>query len=75
LTGVAGRLIVSGQRLARERRDIRAGLGAIARLRGELEQAERELVELARRGGLSWAEIGAELNIIGPGAPGPDVPA
>jgi hypothetical protein len=66
LTDLAGRLIVSGQRLAERRSDIGTGLAAIAGLREELEQAERELVELARRDGLSWAQIVAELKIIQP---------
>jgi hypothetical protein len=50
-------------------------LSAVAEVRFELERVEHELITLARRTGRSWAEIGAELNLIIPRTPDPDVTA
>jgi hypothetical protein len=72
VTHLASTLIVAGQRLADTRSDIDGALGAIGDLRAQLEHAELELVDLARRSGRSWAQIGADLNIIVPRQPDPD---
>jgi hypothetical protein len=39
------------------------GLGAVARLRGELERTEAVLVRRARNAGSTWTEIAAVLGV------------
>jgi hypothetical protein len=39
------------------------GLGAVAQVRGEMEQAEAVLVRRARNAGVTWAEIAAVLGV------------
>jgi hypothetical protein len=72
---VARALGKAGKRLGATGRDgVDDALMAVADVRQELERIERELVSLARRTGRSWAQIGADLNIIIPQKAARDVP-
>jgi hypothetical protein len=76
LERIASMLIVAGQRIANVGEDhIEAALTEVAGLRDELDRTERDLVSLARRSGRTWAQIGANLNIIVPREPDIDVGA
>jgi hypothetical protein len=60
LARIATDLGAAGERLASDGRDdLEGALAAVADARARLETLEHELVTLARRSGLSWAEIGA----------------
>jgi hypothetical protein len=76
LVRISAVLAALGKRLERPGDEgVGEALRSVAEVRFELERVERELVTLARRTGRSWAEIGAELNLIIPRKPDPDVTA
>jgi hypothetical protein len=76
LVRISAVLAALGKRLKRPGDEgVGEALSSVAEVRFELERVEHELVTLARRTGRSWAEIGAELNLIIPRKPDPGVTA
>jgi hypothetical protein len=76
LARIADLLAKVGRRLKLpDGESIDEALSTVADSRYELDRIERELVKLARQAGRSWAQIGADLNLIIPREPDPDVSA
>ncbi len=74
LARIADVLAKLGQRLKLADGDgVDAALTTVADSRYELDRIERELVKLARQAGRSWAQIGADLDLIIPRQPDLDV--